>query len=450
MTTPAPATMSAAGRLLHLDPAFGASGDMLLGALLGLGAPLDRVRADVAAVLPDGWSIEVEPVLRGGIDATRAVVTTADDHPHRAWSTIDALIAAAEVAGPVADGARRTFRRLGEVEAAIHRIALDEVHFHEVGALDAIVDIVAVWSARYHLGIDAVTAGSVGLGHGRVDTAHGLLPTPAPATADLLAGAPVHPIDVAMETVTPTGAALLTTLGPWGRPPPGRLDATARGAGGRNPDGHPNVVTATLLSAFDPTAGAEPGPTIGDGTGTQPGPTAGDGTGTQPDSTVDAEPGRGPGVETVDGATTTMAAVLATNLDDATPELIAHTIDRLLTAGADDAWVVPVVMKKGRPGHELRILAAPDRVEELRGVVFAETGTLGIRTESIAKTALPRTFRHVEIRGHRIAIKVGPHHSKPEFDDLRAAAEATGLPLRQLAREALVADSSGLHVTFDR
>lgn len=403
-------------RLLHLDPGFGASGDMLLGALLGLGASLNEVRADVGAVLAEGWSIEVEPVLRGGINATRAVVTTDDGHHHRAWSTIDALIDEADLAAPVADGARRTFRRLGEVEAAIHRIALDDVHFHEVGALDAIVDIVATWSARHRLGIATVTAGSVGLGHGRVDTAHGLLPTPAPATADLLAGAAVHPVDVAMETVTPTGAALLATLGTWGRLPAGRVLATARGAGGRDPDGHPNVVTATLLSAADSASDIAPA-TVPDG---------------------------------VEGATTTVAAVLATNLDDATPEVIAHTIDRLLDAGADDAWVLPAVMKKGRPGHELRVLTDPARAGELRRIVFAETGTLGIRTETVDKTMLPRTFRHVEIHGHVIAIKVGPHHAKPEFVDLQAAATATGLPLWQLAREALVADSSGQHVTFDR
>ncbi len=394
------------GTRLWLDPAFGASGDMLLGALLGLGAPLDEVRADVTAVLADGWSIEVDSVLRGGINATRAIVATDDHHHHRAWSTIDARIADADLAPAVADGARRTFRRLGEVEAAIHRIALDDVHFHEVGALDAIVDIVATWSAHHHLGIDGVTVGSVGLGHGRVDTAHGLLPTPAPATADLLLGAAVHPIDVAMETVTPTGAALLATLGSWGRPPAGRLTGTARGAGGRDPDGHPNVLTASLLAIPEPSTG--------------------------------------------DGATTATAAVLATNLDDATPEVIAHTIDRLLAAGADDAWVVPMVMKKGRPGHELRVLAAPERAEELRRIVFAETGTLGIRTETVDKTMLPRTGRHVMVRGHRIAIKAGPHRAKPEFDDLRAAAESTGLPLQQLAREALVADSSGEHVTLDR
>ena len=389
--------VSDGGFHLWLDPAFGASGDMLLGALLGLGAPLDEVRADVRAVLDGGWSIEREPVLRGGINATRAVVATDDDHHHRAWSTIDSLIAGADLPTAVAEGARHTFRRLGEVEAAIHRIDLDAVHFHEVGALDAIVDIVGVWSARHRLAVDAVTVGSVGLGHGRVDTAHGLLPTPAPATADLLQGADVHPIDVAMETVTPTGAALLATLGRWGRHPAGRVATTARGAGGRNPVGHPNVVTATLLAPLAPRADA-----------------------------------------TADPTTTTTAVVLATNLDDATPEVLAHTLERLLAAGADDAWLVPVVMKKGRPGHELRVLAALDRAEALRGVMFAETGTLGIRTETLAKTALPRTFSHVEVRGHRIAIKVGPQHAKPEFDDLRAAAEASGLPLRQLAREALV------------
>ncbi|MEM8922329.1 MAG: nickel pincer cofactor biosynthesis protein LarC [Actinomycetota bacterium] len=407
---------AATTRGLWLDPSFGASGDMLLGALLGLApdpdAALDAVLADLATLAVDGWSVNLEPVVRAGIDATRAVVTTAEGgHAHRAWSTIDAMLADAPLPAAVADGARRTFERLGRAEAAIHRVDLDEVQFHEVGAVDAIVDIVGVWSALHQLGVDDVTAGPIGLGHGHVTAAHGRLPTPAPATAAILRGAPVHSLDVGMETVTPTGAALLAAMASaWGPIPSGRLGPVARGAGGRNPDGHPNVVTALLIEGpFD--ASAPP---------------------TDPELRA------------------TTAEVLATNLDDATPELIAHTIELLLAAGADDAWVVPMVMKKGRPAHELRVLCGPERSDDLRRLLVTETGTLGVRTQTVTKHVANREMRHVEIRGHRIGIKVGPRHRKPEFDDLRAAADATGIPLKQLAEEALAADSSVGHVTFDR
>lgn len=402
-------------RRLWLDPSFGASGDMLLGALLGLGpdpgAALDAVLADLATLAVDGWSVTMEPVVRAGIDATQAVVTTAEgDHAHRAWSTIDALLADAPLPPMVADGARRTFECLGRAEAAIHRVDLDEVHFHEVGAVDAIVDIVGVWSALHHLDIGDVTAGPIGLGHGHVTAAHGRLPTPAPATAAILRGAPVHSLDVAMETVTPTGAALLATMcSTWGPIPSGRLGPVARGAGGRDPDGHPNIITALTVEV------------------------SADASAPTPDDELRA----------------TTAEVLATNLDDATPELIGHTIELLLAAGADDAWVVPMVMKKGRPAHELRVLCGPERSDALRRLLLTETGTLGVRTKAVTKHIARREMRHVEVRGHRIGIKAGPRHRKPEFDDLRAAADATGVPLKQLAEEALAADSSVGHVTFN-
>ncbi|MEL7209239.1 MAG: LarC family nickel insertion protein, partial [Actinomycetota bacterium] len=383
--------MTAPGPTLWLDPSFGASGDMLLGALLGLGAPLDAVRSDVAALGLSGWTIEVEPVLRAGIAATRALVSTDEGHHHRTWSSIDAMLAEAALPEPVVIGARHTFLRLGEVEAGIHRIELDAVHFHEVGALDAIVDIVGVWSAVHHLGVEAVVTGPVGLGHGHVGAAHGMLPTPAPATAELLRGAPVQPLDVAMETVTPTGAALLDTLGQWGPVPAGRLGPTARGAGGRDPDGHPNVVTALLVTP-DPAAASMPDGAAPDGaahtvegaTALTPDPAAAslrDGAAHTVEGATALTPD--PAADNPDGATTVRATVLATNLDDATPEVIGHTIERLLDAGADDAWVVPVLMKKGRPGQELRVLCSPEAADPLRRLLFTETGTRGIRAESV-------------------------------------------------------------------
>lgn len=416
-------------RALWLDPGFGASGDMLLGTLLGLGAPLDAVRADVAGLGVTGWSIDVEPVLRAGIAATRAVVVTDADHDHhdhdhggdhddhdhhhaehRAWSTIDRLLAGAALPERVKAGARATFELLGRVEAGIHGVTIDEVHFHEVGALDAIVDIVGAWSALHHLGIDEVAAGPVGLGNGVIQAAHGRLPAPAPATVELLAGgaAAIRPVDSASETVTPTGAALLCTMvGRWGPVPAGRLVAFSRGAGGRNPATHPNVLGALLVESDD--APAAPG--------------ASDRAGSE----LSASP------------RTEAALVLATNLDDVTPELLGHLVTWLLDAGADDAWLVPIGMKKNRPGHELRVLCRPDRADGLEAMIFAETGTLGLRRELVAKQVLARAWRTVTVRGHEIRVKQGPHGAKAEHDDLAAASLATGVPLRILGIEAVTA-----------
>ncbi len=381
---------------LWLDPGFGAAGDMLLGALLGLGAPVDQVRAGLEGLGIDGWKLDHEPVLRCSLASSRAVVDAPEGHHHRTWSSIDALLAEADLPATVTDGARATFRRLGEVEAGIHRVDIDQVHFHEVGALDAIVDIVGCWLAVDLLGIVEVSAGPVGLGSGRTNAAHGQLPVPAPATADLLVGAPVRPVAVEAETVTPTGAALLATLlsttgGTWGPIPAGRLLATARGAGGRDPEGYPNVVTAHLLD----------------------------------------------GAATADDHRPEAAVELTTNLDDIAPEVVGHVIGQAIEAGADDAWATPVVMKKNRPGVTLTVLCHPDRLPALQQLVFAETGTLGLRVRPVDKRILDRRFESVVVREQPIRIKIGPHGAKPEHDDLVSAAAATGLPLRLLATEAI-------------
>jgi pyridinium-3,5-bisthiocarboxylic acid mononucleotide nickel chelatase len=381
---------------LWIDPSFGASGDMLLGALVGLGADVAAVRSGLASLPVTGWTIEASTTTRGGLSADRVTVTTHDHSHHRRWSEIDAMLAAAEaLPARVRDGARRTFRRLGEIEASAHAVPLDAVHFHEVGAVDAIVDVVGVWLAIDLIGVAVVVSGPVGLGHGTVRGAHGVLPLPAPATAALLAGAPVRSLDVEMETCTPTGAALLATLGTWGPIPSGVLLAQARGAGGRDPAGHPNVVTAHLVA-----------------------------TGVAASDMVVGE------------------VLLETNLDDVTPEVIGHTIDRLLAAGADDAWAVPIVMKKSRPAFELRVLCAVALAPSLRQILSEETGTLGIREVTVAKHVHPRHVDEVEIDGVIVRIKVGPHGAKPEHDDLVAAARATGRPLRALAAEAVARHAS--------
>lgn len=393
-------------RQLWFDPSFGASGDMVLGALIGLGLHdepgiADELTAALAGLDVDGWSITCTAVTRAGITATRAEVTAARG-PARQWSDIDALLARAPLPATVVAGARRTFRLLGEIEAAQHGIILDEVHFHEVGAVDAIVDIVGAWWLLDRLGVDSVVSGPVGIGHGVVGAAHGKLPIPAPATAELLRGAPVRALEAAFETCTPTGAALLRSMGSWGRVPDGVVIGVARGAGGKNPLGHPNVLSAILLEA----AGGDER-------------------------------------ECPDAVTAHEAVVLTTNVDDVTPEVLGRLVGLLLAAGADDAWLVPIVMKKGRPAHQVCVLTSPERADALRAVVARETGTLGIRATPVTKYVAPRRHDVVVVRGSEVRIKVGPEGAKPEFDDLVSISERDGTPIRALAAEALEAWRAG-------
>ncbi len=382
---------------LWIDPGFGASGDMLLGAL---GAHVDAARGEGAAMAVlgaldrlglDGVSLTTETVDRCGLSSTRMHVGTGTDRTPRHWSDIDRLLAEAELPDPVRTGARKTFRRLGEVEAAQHGVDIEAVHFHEVGAVDAIVDIVGVWLLLDAIAPASVTVGPVGLGHGSVRAAHGVLPLPAPATLGLLVGVPTRGIDVEAETCTPTGAALLVSIADrWGPLPSGIIASTSRGAGGRDPDTHPNVVTvvAVIGRQVDPGANTEP------------------------------------------------ALLVECNVDDTTPEILAHTIQRLLDAGAADAWIVPIVMKKGRVANEIRVLTDREHHDRVVDVLLGETGSLGCRTVDAVKHVLPRLHRDVEVRGHRIRMKIGPHSAKPEFDDLVVVSTATGIPVRRLDLEA--------------
>ena len=310
------------------------------------------------------------------------------------------MLAKADLPEKVRTGARATFHRLGLVEAQQHQVSLEEVHFHEVGALDAIIDIVGTWILLDQLDVDQIIVGPIGLGHGTVKAAHGVLPLPAPATAALLIDMPVRGLDSATETCTPTGAALLAELASaTGQMPAGIIKAISRGAGGRDPASHPNVLSMFLL---DPSGS----------------PATSDSSSAIIDSEVQD------------------SIMLATNLDDVTPEVLANTIQILLDGGADDAWLVPIIMKKGRPAHELRVLCKPTLAADLRNIICHETGTLGIRESHISKHVLPRDFTTVEVRGHSVAMKVGPFGAKPEHDDLARIADATGRPIRVVALEA--------------
>lgn len=389
---------------LWINPVVGVAGDMLLAALVDVGADPDRVRSGLGALPVPGWSLELGRTTRSGLVASTATVTTADHDHHRSWSAIDAMLGSADLPEGVVDGARRTFRRLAEAEAHVHGIDVDRVHFHEVGAVDAIVDVVGTWLALADLGMPRVSCGPVGLAVGTAPMAHGVVPVPAPATLALLNGRPTVGVDAVGETATPTGVALLVTMtgdDAWGPMPAGTVTAVGRGAGTWDPPGHPNVVTVVRFDPADQDAA----------------PTA---------AAPLALPGR-----SVD------AVVVETNVDDVTPEVLGHVISAALDLGADDAWVLPVTMKKSRPGHQVRVLCAPDLVPAVRELLARETATLGLREWTVTKHELDRRTVEVDVDGHLVRIKVGPFGAKPEHDDVVAAARALGRPVREVAADAL-------------
>jgi pyridinium-3,5-bisthiocarboxylic acid mononucleotide nickel chelatase len=375
--------------ILWLNPFSGISGDMLLGSLLDLGAPLDGVRAAVGRTGLAGWELTAERVTRGGLAATRAVVEVTDTATERRAAE---LLAHVERAGTGIAAA--AVRAVAEVEARIHGTDPAEVHLHEIGGLDTVVDTVGVAAALELLDVTEVHCGPLALGAGTVATRHGVLPVPAPATAALLAaaGAPVVGAG-AGETVTPTGAALLVAAGTrFGPLPVMALRGVGYGAGGRDPAGRANALQALLGEAA--------------------------------------------------GAVSAMV-LLETNVDDVTGEVLGHLVARLLDVGAADAWVSPIVMKKGRPAHTVHVLAAPERAAECERIVLAETGSLGLRRSPVDRAALPRHASTVHVEGHPVRLKHGPWGTKPEHDDVAAAAAALDLPLREVARRAQTSDLSG-------
>lgn len=371
---------------LWLNPATGISGDMLLGALLDLGAPLDDVRAAVASTGLTGWSLDAGPVTRGALRATRAVVTVTDTATERHAAQLQEMIA---LAGPSAALAGRAVAAIASVEARLHGVSVDRVHLHEIGGHDTVVDTVGVAAALRLLGVTDVVCGPLAMGSGTVHTSHGELPLPAPATAALLAraGAVVAPSGIVGETVTPTGIALLLAAGArFGPMPAMAVTGAGYGAGGRDVPGRPNVLQALLGS--------------------------------------------------VSGQVEALLQ-LETNVDDVTGEVLGHLLGLLLAAGAADAWITPIVMKKGRPAHTVHVLVDPAVAAECERIVLAETGSLGVRRIPVSRVALPRETSTVTVDGHEIRLKHGPHGVKPEHEDVANAAAALGLPLREVAARAL-------------
>jgi uncharacterized protein (TIGR00299 family) protein len=384
----------------------GTAGDMTMAALVDAGADPLQVVQIVGALPVDHYALTFDRVQRCGIGATQALVAVLDEHhdldghahaghaPHRPYSHIRDMLDTADLPDRVRARAHRVFLALAEVEAAIHGTSVDEVEFHEVGSIDAIVDIVGACAALEVLGVDRIVCSPISVGRGTVRAAHGVLPNPAPAVMSLLArcGAPSVGIDEPLELATPTGVALMTALADeFGPMPALRVQSVGYGAGGRDTPGRPNVVQVVL--------GAEPQPT--------------------------RTPGDGQPVQ-----------LFEVNVDDATGEVIAHTIAALLSAGAHDAWATPIVMKKGRPAHTVHALCDPAVADAVGAVLVRETGSLGLRGTVLQRWPQQRSQRTVEVDGHPVRVKVADGRAKVEHDDAAAVAAALGLPLRDVLHRA--------------
>ena len=376
-----------------LDCSAGISGDMLLGALADAGVPVEVLQAAVDAVGVEPIRLRVSDVVRAGVGARKVDVQVTDTATSRSWSDVRDLLEAAPLDEPVRSLALAVFARLATAEAAVHRVDVDDVHFHEVGALDAIADVVGCAAGLVHLGLSSLTASTVTLGSGTTRGAHGPLPVPPPAVLDLLTGAPVQAGPVAREMTTPTGAALLAaTVTSYGPLPPMRLRRTGTGAGGRDPDELANVLRLVL-----------------------------------------GEPV---------GSAAADAVLLETNVDDLDPRVWPGVLQALLDAGAHDAWLAPILMKKGRPAHTLSVLCAADAADRLRDLVFRQTSTLGIRSLPVARAVLDRSERLVEVDGQPIRVKLGRLgdevvNAMPEWEDVAAAAAALGRPARDVLHDAM-------------
>ncbi len=369
----------------------GIAGDMVLGSLVDAGAEAGQVTRLLEHLPIGGWSLEFEPVLRNGLGATQAVVGARGDGVVRTFMHIVGLLEEARLPDRVRERALAAFSALAEAEGRLHRRPVSQVHFHEVGGHDTIVDIVGSAAALEVLGVDAVAASTVTTGTGVVRTAHGLLPNPPPAVVELLSGIPTVGRDVNVELTTPTGAAMLRAWGSgFGPLPMMTIESTGYGAGSHDLEGVPNC-TQVVIGTTTRTAGSIVGQPL---------------------------------------------TVLETNLDDATGETLAHALSSLLSAGALDAWVSPVVMKKGRPGHVLAALCDPALVGSLTAVIAAETGSLGVRAHGVERWGAERSSEEVDVEGMAVRVKVSPGRVKAEHGDASRVAAATGLPVIEVAARA--------------
>jgi pyridinium-3,5-bisthiocarboxylic acid mononucleotide nickel chelatase len=378
--------------VLHFDCFSGAAGDMLLAALLDAGVPEAAVRESLDALHLDGWTLTICEVRRAGLRAARVEVAITEEQVARRLDDVLEVLDRAPLADGVRDRAAAAFRVLAEAEARVHGAPVEEVHFHETGALDALIDVVGVAAAVEHLNPARITASAIATGSGTIETAHGRLPVPAPAVVEVLREIPLvgrgeH------ELVTPTGAALLRTVcDDFGTFPDMVVERAGYGAGSYDDPGAPNVVRAVVGRSVTESAQS--------------------------------------------------VVLLETNLDDLSPEITPYVLDLLLHAGAIDAWVTPALMKKGRPGHVLSVMVDHSHRAHLTEIIFRETSTLGVRERTVARTTLARELLEVEVEGVCVRVKIGRMGDEvvniaPEHDDARAAAVRLGMPLKEVYERAL-------------
>lgn len=384
-------------KLAYFDCFSGISGDMTLGALVDAGCELEILRAGLAGLQVPGWSISAEKVWKNGMAATFVRVVTEDQSKHRGLSAILEILGRSQLTEQVRKNAAAIFRRLGEAEAAVHDVPLEKIHFHEVGSVDAIVDIVGACIGFEALGIEKFSCSALNVGGGTAKMAHEVLPVPAPATAKLLQGKPTYSNGVRKELVTPTGAAIVATLcDSFGPQPAMSVSTIGYGAGSTDLEGQPNVVRIMVGEVAEKVI---PG--------------------------FDEE-----------------IAVIEANLDDMNPQIYGYFLEKALAAGALDVYTTPVQMKKNRPGTLLTLLCKPADTNNLMSLIFAETTTLGARTYRAQRRTLPRETVNVHTQYGDVHIKLSRvngniRHVAPEYEDCRRLASEKNVPLQQVINEAL-------------
>ncbi len=384
--------MSSERRLAWFHCFSGIAGDMALAALIDAGADPEEIRRLLERLPVSGWDLTVEAVMRGGIAATSAQVQAEETTVHRTAAHITGLIEEARFPDRLTHRAVAVFDALALVEGRLHGRPTSQVHFHEVGAVDSIIDIVGTCAALEVLDIGEVAFSPVATGLGMVRSAHGAIPNPAPATVDLLAGVPSYGVDTNVELTTPTGAALAAALGvEYGPLPPMHIEASGFGAGDALIDDRPNLVQV-VLGRRDAVIG--PGQVI---------------------------------------------TLLEANVDDLTGEHLAHAVASLLDGGAHDAWVTPILMKKGRPAYMVSALCDPALSAQVAAILRDETGSFGVRGRELERWPSERALHEVEVDGRSVRVKVSAGRVKVEHEDAVRAARHIGIPLREvvsLAEEA--------------
>ncbi len=386
----------------YFDCFNGAGGDMIVASLIDAGADASALRDGLSSLAVSGFEIFIEKVTKQGFAATRFNVHLDEsaDQPHRHLKHVVEIINQSSLPMAVKEKSIRIFERLATAEAAVHGTTIEKVHFHEVGAIDAIIDVTGAVFALHLLGVDRVMCSAIPVGSGTVTCQHGVMPVPAPATAELLKGIPIAATNETGELTTPTAAAVLTTLAEgFGPLPPMSIQTIGFGAGTRDGQTRPNVLRVMLGDETNQAA--------------------------------------------IPGTETDLISVLETNLDDTTPEIVGYCMERLLEAGALDAYAMPIQMKKSRPGLILTVLCEAGQVSSLERIIFSETKTLGVRRMEARRTKLSRRLEKVTtpfgLIGMKIATFDDTAQASPEYEDCRAAAMAYNVPIGDVMAAARMA-----------